>query len=631
MIAERATPLRASSIAPPGTRRPTNVVQAFAAGPAIERDPGFPALVDEVAQRMAAVHAPLEAIDLALTLGGRVPYRFGLHSLSAEQEATLGAVRAAPTQVAFDADGDVALGLRRDGRVLLGQPSPEVVAPVRMLSFASGAAARRASAIAHNVAEMARDQAQLRNWIANIGDERRVAALDELQYAAAHGAPLILLVEDVVYSNFRFVNNLAGKVLPPTSQRCVCRRLAGRPPAEWSDAEVAFVFGAMALLAAGGPAGLEECSGLQITRRVLREYLAERCDDYELPRPRLGTPEDELAAAAALAAARDRRRALLQPYRCIDAMQGTKREHYFRAARLDDAERMVVRAWAERSPFDVEAADRDGYEAFLSEWLPGALAAGGETTGEGDRTLPDLVASMVDTVGALGGSDISMSRGVRSLPMLVDAVRRESWTEIIDWEPPNFYCCVLPSAQTAAEVDPAARGELVDHLWSIAARMQYNVWHSLADNVPLQPALRERDYVYAQRFPDMARWSDQHHRGHVVARVRHAIRAPGAVEICGRPFKALVDIRLLRREGAPFDVDELALAYATSRLVALTVERAAAEIERGGCDLWIDAFQSAWYAARLSAWADGCDDPFRPGASGLPRQTKHRAAPVGRR
>jgi hypothetical protein len=294
-------------------------------------------------------------------------------------------------------------------------------------------------------------------------------------------------------------------------------------------------------------------------------------------------------------------------------MHGTKREHYFCHARLDDAERDVIRAWADRSPFDVEAADRDGYEAFLAEWLPGALTAGGETTLDGDRTLPDLVAAMVDTVGALGGSDISMSRGVRSLPMLVEAVRHEAWTEIIDWEPPNFYCCVLPSARTVAEVDPAARGDLVDHLWSIAARMQYNVWHSIADNVPLQPALRERDYVYAQRFPDMACWSDQHHRGHVVAHVRHAIRAPGAAEICGRPFKALVDVRLLRRDGQPFDIDELALAYATSRLVARAVERAAAEIERHGGDLWIDAFQSAWYAARLSAWADGCEDPFRPG------------------
>jgi hypothetical protein len=613
-------PLRASSIAPPGARRPTNVERTFLAAPRIDRDPGFPALAAGVAEQIAVADTPRQALDAALTLGGRIPARYGAQALLGEQAVALEAMDYSADDAWFvPADaGDLVLGLRRDGRLTLDPASHgDELGEVRGVRLGLMAAERRARELLRLAARRARDREQLRRWVAELGDDGRLALLEEIQYAAAHGAPLILLVEDVVFSNFRFVNNLAGKVLPPTSERCTCRQLAGRPPEDWTEAETGFVFGAALLLRAGGPAGLEECSGLQITRRALRIYLAERSADLELPGPRLGTPSEELQAAERLAEVRGRRRATHQAYRRIDAIHGTKREDYFERERLAEAEREVVRAWAARSPFVIAGAgDREGYEAFLSDWLPGALAGGGMTTAAGDRTLPDLVASLVDVVGALTGSDITMSRGVRSVPMLVDAVAREAWTEIIDWPPPNFYCCVLPSAETAATTPAARRGELVDHLWSIAARMQYNVWHSLADNVPMGPALRERDYVYAQRFPDVARWSDQHHRGHVVARVRHAIRAPGAADIAGRPFNALVDIRLLRREGEPFGVDEVALAFATSRLVARATELAAAEVEASGTDLWVDAFDSAWYARRLSAWAAGCADPFRPGAGG---------------
>jgi histidinol-phosphate aminotransferase len=134
--------------------------------------------------------------------------------------------------------------------------------------------------------------------------------------------------------------------------------------------------------------------------------------------------------------------------------------------------------------------------------------------------------------------------------------------------------------------------------------MEYNSWHNLPDNVPDGDERHTRDYVYAQRMPDVAEWSDQHHRGHVTSGVRHTVRAPGAVHVAGRRFAALVDIRILRQQGDPFADEDVAVALAGSSLAAMIVEKLAAAVRAAGVDHRIEAFGPAWYRQRLVDWRE---------------------------
>ena len=165
------------------------------------------------------------------------------------------------------------------------------------------------------------------------------------------------------------------------------------------------------------------------------------------------------------------------------------------------------------------------------------------------------------------------------------------------WDLPHFFCCVVPAPEARRHFG-GSFPRLADTAWAISSRMQYNSWHFLAGNLPKVPEVTARDYFVPPTIPDIAYYSDQHHHGHVAAKVRFSIRCPQAVEVLDRTFRGFVDLRLLRCEGLPFDEQDLLAAQRVSGFIARATGLAA-ELAARGTDIEITAFDSPWHWATI--------------------------------
>jgi hypothetical protein len=176
---------------------------------------------------------------------------------------------------------------------------------------------------------------------------------------------------------------------------------------------------------------------------------------------------------------------------------------------------------------------------------------------------------------------------------LIRALREQDWATITEWDLPEYFCCVVTAPEARRHFAGSA-AKLADTAWAISSRMQYNSWHFIAGNLPKVPVVTARDYFVPPTIPDLAYYSDQHHRGHVAARVRFSIRSPQAVDILGRRFHGFVDLRLLRCEHPPFDEQDLLAAHRSSGFVATATSLAAA-LAADGADIEVTSFDSRWH------------------------------------
>ncbi|MEJ8644295.1 hypothetical protein WKI68_29165 [Streptomyces sp. MS1.HAVA.3] len=230
------------------------------------------------------------------------------------------------------------------------------------------------------------------------------------------------------------------------------------------------------------------------------------------------------------------------------------------------------------------------------EASPGWLA---EPHGGFGSGLESLVYETVRAATEVFDADFAMSRGMRSLPALIAALRSEEFPRIAAWDIPHFFCCVVPSRE-ARRFFGGSASHLADTAWAISSRMQYNSWHFLVGNLPKVPEIAARDHFVPPVIPDIAYYSDQHHNGHVAARVRFTVRSPQAVEVLGRRFNGFMDLRLLRCEGLPFDEQDLLAAHRTSGFIAKATSLAATLVA-GGAEIEIASFDSQWHWDEIAA------------------------------
>jgi hypothetical protein len=229
---------------------------------------------------------------------------------------------------------------------------------------------------------------------------------------------------------------------------------------------------------------------------------------------------------------------------------------------------------------------------------PGWLAGPQREFGTG---LESLVYESVRASAAVFEADFAMSRGMRSLPALVNALREDELAKITAWDIPHFFCCVVPGPEARRHFDDSL-SSLADAAWAMSARMQYNSWHFLAGNLPRTAATAARDYFVPPTIPDLAYHADQHHHGHVAAKVRFSIRSPQTVAILGRRFDGFVDLRLLRCLGPPFDERDLLTARRASVFIAQATTHAATLVA-GGARIEVTTFDSRWHWEKIAQQA----------------------------
>ncbi|MBB5917423.1 hypothetical protein BJY24_006335 [Nocardia transvalensis] len=592
-------------------------------------DAGFPGLLARTWEKSTGTADLDAAMDLLLTLDGHVPAEVQLRALGSAEEAAVAAVFGRTwRRPGFRPDlpavaGETAFvgefALTAAGRIAIRTPSDPPLAGARPLVDGVRHVVWTPSILADYrriLAEIQSGRAdsvlKCREWLAALGRPGRGELLDRLIEASLRTAPFVLYQEDLQYSNFRDPNNLTGRTLWPGHPDCALSGLRGLPLEVWSDGQVVLVVALALLVRSAGPARIEEANGTQLSiahvadllERIRLAYNAAEAEAEPIA-PAAGPGVAALAELAdKLGARRSELRTTVQMYREIDGALLHKRERIARPPGPAHAEtdRRLAAALSDRLPVsgrrlrDLAAAVRTA---------PGRLA---EPYGDFDTGLEALVHAAVSSSVEVFGADFAMSRGLRSLPRLIAALRAEDWARIVGWEIAEYFCCVVPGPDARRHFD-GTLPRLADIAWSMSARMQYNSWHFLAGNLPRTPEVLARDFFFPPTIPDVSRYSDQHHHGHIAGHVRFSIRSPQPVRVLDRTFAGFVDLRLLRCSGPAFTEHDLLAAHSLSSLVATATE-AAADLAAGGRPLEVTAFDTAWHWAAIAGAEAGDRYPF---------------------
>ncbi|KXK58928.1 hypothetical protein AWW66_27060 [Micromonospora rosaria] len=576
---------------------------------------GFPGLLGEVWRTASAQPLP-EAVQTLLTLNGHVPADVQLRALRLSDDAALSALfgRSWRTdEPAAADDGEQVflgeIGLTTAGRVVLRVPSApllrdevDLVGGVLRVPWSAQALSLYQDRLKPIRTRYADAIEESRTWLAAAGTAGRDQFLADLTEATQRTAPFVLYQENRLYTNFRERNTLTGKTLWPGHPDCALSALRGVPLDLWSDGDVLMVVCLTILMRSAGYARIEEANSTQLTLDHVAELLERTRQRYQsVPG---GTPvapaastgvTDLLALADALKQRRAEVGADAQLYREIHGPLMHKIEQ-------------VAVGW----PAAADAPERE-----LCAWLREHLPVAGDSLAELGRSvtedpawlaaphgtfatgLESLVYESVRAAVHTFDVDFAMSRGLRSLPDLVTAMRSADWDRITAWELPEFFCCVVPAPEARRHFGGSV-SRLADAAWAMSARMQYNSWHFIAGNLPRVPAVLDRDHFVPPAIPDIAHFSDQHHHGHVAARIRFSIRSPQAVTVLDRRFNGFVDVRLLRCDGRPFTELDLQVAHRLSGFVA-TATGAAAQLVADGADVTVTAFDTPWHAQTITA------------------------------
>ena len=583
-------------------------------------DAGFPGLLKRVWQRAATEPDLAAALDTLLTLDGHVPADIQLRALPAAEECALrilfgrswrddgGGVAPQPaggSEAAFLGE----VGLTTGGRVVVRVPSrgpltstDDLVGGVLRVPWSAQDLADYRTRLAEADERLRDSVADCRRWLADAGPDGREKVLEELTEAVRRTAPVVFYCGDRQYTNFRDHNTLTGKTLWPGHPDCALSSLVAVPLELWSDSDVLMVVCLTLLVRSAGYGRIEEANGTQLTLDHVAHLLERTRVAYNAvpggdPVPAAAPAGVAALDALAVAVARRRREIAgrVQLYREIHGplMHKVERIAGPATARVERAEADLCARLRDRLPVSGATLGELGAGIDAS---PGWLV---EPHGDFGTGLESLVYETVCAATTVFDADFAMSRGMRSLTRLVASLREESWSTITAWDIPHFFCCVVPTPR-ARRYFGDSPAHLADTAWSIAARMQYNSWHFLVGNLPKVPAVVDRDYFVPPTMPDIAYHSDQHHHGHVAAKVRFSIRSPQPVVVLGRTFTGFVDLRLLRSEGKPFDEQDLLATHRTSGFIARATT-SAARLVADGAGLDVTAFDSRWHWETITA------------------------------
>lgn len=600
------------------SKRPSRANQRAGTAPQpdyVLSDAGFTELLRQTLATARASTDLATRITTLATLSGRLPEQDAWRVLTREEQLAVRVLTRAdrvpvperigtePAPVVFTS----ALGLSPHGKLVVTVPGERVLPS----EVAATGVADRVAWSPEDLAcyqqslpvvrrEHQREVAECRALLDSLGEEGRAGAVDALRQAIFLVPPVLFYHRNNVYSNLRAEpGNLTGKTLLPSNPDCFFHHLDKLPFDLWTDDEAVFVACLWLLYLSGGPNRLESFNGYQVTLRNVSDNLRGQCAVYDEPVPPLPESAERLSAEALralaerLATVRADLVARRRLYYEINATTRRKAERLFSADSASDlAERRVSERLAELFP-----AAEGGFSALLA-----ALRDDPELLATPTAGLPSgfeaIIHRSVVTAGDLLSADMALSRGIRSLPRLVDALAEQNWKEIVSWELPEFYCCVVPSPDAVRLYD-GDYARLADSAWAVAARMQYNTWHVMPGNLPNNPVVQARDFLAPHVLPDLATHSDLHHRGHVANHIRYSARSPETVVVGGAPFKSLTDLRVLRCEGPPFTERELYAVTRIARFLAQVSELVAELAATGVARNEVRSFDHKWYVRTI--------------------------------
>lgn len=604
---ESRRPSRAGT--PAGTAEP----------PARAEDPQGAALLRRlvtVARKASEAETITGTLQHLLTLGGELTFDDGLRALDRLDRVAVNTILQGQAHLVHEFEAGDAhfvseIGLDEVGRLVVTTPlRRQLGAAARDLGVAARVAwsdtdiAEFADRVEHERKALSKEVDECRSYLSGMTQSERAEIIDQLRNALLSVPPIQLNRGRQVLSNLRGETNFTGKTLSPHSPQCFFTDLANLPLTLWNDDEVVVVACLWLSYRSGGAHRMESLNGAHIDLETVWNNLLAVSEEYhhaffkvrlpQLPERRPGLPEvleyanalnqarTELVAARALAhrivgPTRAKREFAMPPFGRLSRQEATV------LARLT---KLIPGTGACGSLAEMVNVLRG------NRWL--LEPAGNEATG-----IESIIASVVDTAVEAFDADFALTRGVRDYPALVAALDSGDLTNVIRWELPAFYCCVIPSRELLGQ-SKLTLEQLTDIVWSMSARMQYNTWHVIPGNLPPGTLTQVRDFLAPQTLPDIAENMDYFHRGHVVGGVKHTLRSPERVMVAGHLFSSLTDLRLVRTRDVLFTPVELGAVIHIARFLADCLEELATFCLSGD-GVCITSFDSPWHRERTLA------------------------------
>jgi hypothetical protein len=379
------------------------------------------------------------------------------------------------------------------------------------------------------------------------------------------------------------------------------------PLVQWRASDRLFAVAAHCLFHSGRSVRFEEFNGKQLSATALRQFLHERYISYCRALGHDPTDPHRLSLLELSTLVRDLMpqvdRSRSMRYRRINGLTFVKNEY------LTDFE--LPRDFTELPPLLVRQALHLGISVtgdVAADMRATTRAAAERDAARGKRddagAIGELISAIVLSAIDMTDSDYGMSSSVRDLARL-RGIQRGQPDGVLELKKADFFCCCLPHPVRMDAI--TTEEEKVNTLWRVAQRMMYNRWHFVPGEFSRAEIPLDRHYFFPPQVPDIAEHSEHHHGGHVSARVRYSIRAPGAqvwrdpFHVFGHGFRGCYDMRLVRMEGPAFTLAEVRTAVMHCSLVEEMWRTLATGVEHGAFrSRPIGGFDRAWYESH--AW-----------------------------
>ncbi|AKJ29027.1 hypothetical protein AAW51_2336 [Caldimonas brevitalea] len=536
-----------------------------------------------------------QAADIVLTLGGRVAGDEAINMLTLVERQLLetgGSQAIFPRIVGLGALEPAAtyLGVTGYGRLRLFQGK---TCPKDTIAFAKTqieSAAYRAHEELDQQDRAHQHELTRRFFEQEYAQDLR-AVIDRVEFAVDHIDPVVLYINDETFTNFDQYNNLLARNAIKISGYLITD-LRQRPLEAWSLNERGLISSIYMLAAAG--IRIEEVNGQQMNLGVVESLLRTRYADLCQLSGEPHQSVDLFELPERIVALRRRIRPEYFAFRLVNGLTFNKHEHYMRRGELD----ISLARLPERISDEINQRYQVGVTDFES--LGDYFAAVVKQMPESEPDAPNgltpyeqLLQLIVSSVMEETRSDIGMTRGLRDFVQWAEWFRTHRFVELCSMPPTDYYCAVFASEE--AEQLLRGQGTYQKILTAIAGRMTFNSWHYTPGHCPVDQVPADRHFYVPPKMSDIAVWSDKHHQGHVLAQVRYSIRSPGGLRVNDSKQYGTFDLRLMRREGGSYDLDDLKRARVHTAYLRAIVQAALDQGVSGGHRQVVRAFTKDWY------------------------------------
>ncbi|MBN6860778.1 hypothetical protein JRG04_09795 [Staphylococcus capitis] len=520
---------------------------------------GFGKLLLEVQNKVKRLKNPSTIIRTLFTLDGKIAESVGVKSLNIEQNAIYQCLTEHNSRIVFTSELEnvdenrIYFGITEYGRILLGADNffddyalvlGYFVVNEQVIKIINEKI-RKALEIEEEIYNK-----EVKNFFKGKSKDEINEIIKFIKFNIYHMAPILLYVKDKTFSTFYNYNNLI-KEFDGDTEDFLLNDLPYKSAEKWDKAEKIFVFNMYLLLKSGPPSRGEEVNGIHFSLSFLKDYFNEKIKEYShiLKRETNSSLSLEKQVARIYSLRKEIENSYLI-YRYINGLNLHKEERYIDKSELAKLNDGSLKTDLEK--FTSIKFKKDYYHYFCQ-------IIEKNIDKEPYQMIEKIMDMIINKAIDRTSSDIGMARGFRAPLKFYEAHQKDKLEEIFNWGQNQYFCCVIPSSLMKDAFQDNSK-ILAGILTAISKRMEYNSWHYTPGNFLNNQTRITCHFYFPPVMADITMWSDQHHKGHVFAKVKHAIRCPGFIENGATIYNAFFDLRLMKQSGSDYSKNDLVIA-----------------------------------------------------------------------